>query len=151
MTYSANMTVLATACVRRGRLSVLCMGTFLAVSAAASTTAVAQNNAEAFAGVATLLKQRTDPGPAADFVERSRPAGLGYIPAHAPRSEPTGKALNRDQIKALEAELDAARARHDKIARRGASAQPLRSAAGNPYVAPKKKQAAKCVLTCEIK
>ncbi len=150
MTYSANMTDLATARARRGRFPALCGGLLLAVWTVGPLAAAAQN-AESFAGVANLLKQRTEPGPAADFVERSRPAATGYIPAHAPRSEPAGKPLNRDQITALEAELDAARARHDKIARRGSSAQPMRTSAGSPYVAPKKKQPAKCVLTCEIK
>lgn len=151
MTYSANMTVLATACGQDGHFGGLFIALLLASVLAAPLPAAAQNNQDAFAGVATLLKQRTDPGPAADFVERSRPAATGYIPAHARRAEPAGKPLNRDQITALEAELDAARARHDRIARRGASPQPLRSAAGVPYVAPKKKQPAKCVLTCEIK
>jgi hypothetical protein len=103
--------------------------------------------------IATTLKQRTETGPAADFVERSRPApdSLGYIPVNSPRRQPGGKPLNRDQIKAMEAELDAARGKHERLARRTTTGKDLRSAAGDPYVAPSRKPPARCVLTCEIR
>jgi hypothetical protein len=104
------------------------------------------------APLAKTLQQRTDPPEPQDFVRRSRPGALDFVPVNTPRPQPGGKALTRDQIMAEEASLEAARARQDKLAARRPAAKAARSAAGDPYVAPeKKKQPAKCLLTCQIK
>ena len=137
--------------VRRGRAQI---GAFAIASLALAGCASAQNaGAEnPLAPAARLLQQKTDVPPAADFVERSRAsAPQGFVPVSTPRNEPEGKTLTRDQIQKEEARLDALLRQHDQIARRKPDAKPVRSAAGEPYVAPVKKKPAKCVLTCEIK
>ena len=153
MTYLANMTGASKQSSARpaiaARWAAPCMAVLvLALPACAQTSRDRTNEA-----IANTLKLRTDVGPSADFVEKSRPptGSVGFVPVNAPRSEPSGRALQRDEIKAMEAELDAARVKHDGIVRRQPAKKVLRSAAGDPYVAPKKKQTPKCVLTCEVK
>lgn len=120
--------------------------------ALAPAFAHAQTASDPVASIAKTLHQRTDPPAPEDFVRRSRPKSeLGYVPVNGPRPQPRGKALKRDQIMAEEAELQAARARQDRIAGRRPSGGGARSAAGDPYVPKTKKLPPKCLLTCEIK
>jgi hypothetical protein len=51
--------------------------------------------------------------PTPDFVQRSRPADLQYMPIGAAVPERPTPARTADQIKAAEAELDALRARNE--------------------------------------
>ena len=53
-----------------------------------------------------------DPGPVPDWVEKSRPAagGSDYIPLHVPEAERHAKPKNPAELKAMEADLDAAAA-----------------------------------------
>jgi hypothetical protein len=56
-------------------------------------------------------KFHADPGPVPEFVEKSRPArGSDYIPLHAPGAERHAKPKTAAQLKAIEADLDAAAA-----------------------------------------
>jgi hypothetical protein len=64
---------------------------------------------------ARSLGQRAKPTQPADFVRETRPAELDFIPVHSKRSEPPGKLLTADELKAREHELDDLKAAHDKI------------------------------------
>jgi hypothetical protein len=68
--------------------------------------------------LARQIGQRSQPVESADFVRDSRPAELGYVPVHSKRTEPPGKLLTPDALKAQERELDALRAAHDKAGER---------------------------------
>ena len=150
MTYWANVTEVGgrprnRAVASRWPSAALALVGFLAVAGCASAQAPSE---DPVAAAAKLLKQRTDLPAAPDFIQKSRPAAATpFVPVGAPRAEPDGKPLNRDQIKAEEARLEALLARNGKSKDR----KPGRSAAGDPYVAPVKKKPAACVLTCEIK
>lgn len=59
----------------------------------------------------TILDTKLSPGytPAPEFVEKSRaPGGTDYIPLHAKQPERKAKPKTADELKAMEAELDAA-------------------------------------------
>lgn len=64
------------------------------------------------------LGLRTVVPPAPDFVARTRPRTMDYIPVGSPRSVPTGRPMSADQVRAEEKSLDAARQRHDRAAGR---------------------------------
>jgi hypothetical protein len=53
------------------------------------------------------------------------------------------------QVKAIEADLDATRARHDRIGNRKPDPRKFRSAAADPKPVTKKKRP-KCLLTCTV-
>ena len=66
--------------------------------------------------IAKKLGLATDPGRPQDFVIQSRPAGpLEYIPAGRRPFVHDNKAKTPDELKALDAEMDAVRTRHDAI------------------------------------
>ena len=66
--------------------------------------------------IARKLGLATDPGPPADFVIKSRPTGpLEYIPAGRKAFVHDNKTKTPDELKALDADFDAVRARHDVI------------------------------------
>ncbi|MBV9066511.1 MAG: hypothetical protein JO004_12200 [Methylobacteriaceae bacterium] len=68
-----------------------------------------------------------DPGPVPEWVEKSRPAGgSDYIPLHVPPAERQAKPKSPAELKAMEADLDAAAAAN------------RRRAGGQVGVAPKK-------------
>ncbi|MDB5651585.1 MAG: hypothetical protein JWL62_3105 [Hyphomicrobiales bacterium] len=110
----------------------------------------AQAQSDEPGSVSRVLKLRTVPPPAPDFVVRTRPpeTSLNYIPTGAPRPMPAGKPLTPDEIRAKEAELDGLRSRQDRIAGRRSAPRAERSAADGGK--PPKKAAAplRCVLTC---
>ncbi len=88
----------------------------------------------------------TTPPEAADWVRQTR-----RDPNAARPAGPTGPSrplLTPDEIRAREAALDSARARHDKIAGRKPPTGKLGSAAGKPEPAEPEKAKPGCVLTC---
>jgi len=88
----------------------------------------------------------TTPPEAADWVRASR-APEGTRPGAQPQPQPQRPLLSPDEIRKREAALDAARARHDRIAGRRPPQGPFGSAARDPEA---KKDDGKpaCVLTC---
>ena len=66
--------------------------------------------------IAKKLGLATDPGQPQDFVIKSRPAGpLDYVPAGRKPFVHDNKVKTPDELKALDADMDAVRARHDTI------------------------------------
>ena len=74
------------------------------------------------APVDTVLKAldlKTDAGPPADFVKESRPKTEGdFVPVGTRHPDRTIKVKTPAELKSMEADLDAARSRQDKIAGR---------------------------------
>ena len=69
-----------------------------------------------------------DPGPVPDWVEESRPAGgSDYIPLHVPPAERQAKPKSPAELKAMEADLDAAAAANRRRARGQAGAASKKS------------------------
>lgn len=89
---------------------------------------------------------RTDPGESADWVKATRPSESPN-PVRGAQGEPSRPLMNADAIRKREAELDALRARHDRLAGRKRSTAKYASAAGPPVKKPKKRDAP-CVTTC---
>lgn len=88
----------------------------------------------------------TTPPEAADWVRQTRRDPNAARPA--PPTGPSRPLLTPDEIRAREAALDNARARHDKIAGRKPPTGKLGSAAGKPEPAEPEKPKPGCVLTC---
>ncbi len=66
--------------------------------------------------IAKKLGLATDPGQPQDFVIKSRPTGpLDYVPAGRKPFVHDNKVKTPDELKALDADMDAVRARHDTI------------------------------------
>ncbi|MEE1657734.1 hypothetical protein VB618_16135 [Microvirga sp. CF3062] len=63
--------------------------------------------------VATSLGAGPQVAPRPDFVERSRPADLEYMPIGTPVPQRSTPARTAEEIKAAEAELDALRSRNE--------------------------------------
>lgn len=69
--------------------------------------------------VLKALDLKTDVGPAPDFVETSRPkTEEDFVPVGQQHPTRPIKVKTHDELKAMESELDAARARQDKLAGR---------------------------------
>src|SRR4051794_12179592 len=69
-----------------------------------------------------------DPGPVPDWVEKSRPAGgSDYIPPHVPLAERQVKPKSPAELKAMEADLDAAAAANRRRAGGQVGAAPKKS------------------------
>ena len=65
---------------------------------------------------AKLLGFATDVAPPKDFVVKSRPAvDPDYIPVFQSPPEPERKALNGDELKAMQSDLDSLQKRHDTL------------------------------------
>lgn len=79
---------------------------------------------------------------APDFVARSRPKSLDYMPIGVAAGERPTKARTADEIKAAEAEMDALRARNEAAgaaaARLGGTPEPAPVNLPNKKPAPKK-------------
>lgn len=90
----------------------------------------------------------TTPPEAADWVRQSRGAPTAARAPQAAAPAPARRLLTADEIRAREAALDSARARHDRIAGRKAQTGKVGSAAGKPQVATAEKRKAGCVMTC---
>ena len=66
--------------------------------------------------LAKMLGVATDPAPAADFVVKARPAGEeDYIPVGHAEAEHSIKPKTPAQLKAMEAEFDQVKTRHDAL------------------------------------
>ena len=74
---------------------------------------VAGCNSNPVRDVATSLGAGPQVAPTPDFVARSRPANLDYMPIGTPVPERQTPARTQEEIKAAEAELDALRARNE--------------------------------------
>jgi len=104
-------------------LTGLCAGARAQDSAPANATDSAPASPSADAPddgiVRTIAKKlclATDPGQPQDFVIKSRPAGpLDYVPAGRKPFVHDNKVKTPDELKALDADMDAVRARHDTI------------------------------------
>ena len=69
--------------------------------------------------VLRALDLKTDPGPPADFVKEARPEGESdFVPVGEQHPTRSVKVKTPAELKAMEAELDAARLQHDKISGR---------------------------------
>lgn len=89
----------------------------------------------------------TTPPEAADWVRASRPDP--NAPRDAARSPGPGRPiLTPEEIRAREAQLDQARARHDRIAGRKPPTGKFGSAAGKPETAGAEPYKPGCVMTC---
>lgn len=84
-----------------------------------------------------------------DWVKRSRPAdNQAYVPAGRPSDRPQRRVMTPDEVRAKEAELDAVRAKHDRLAHR----KPFKGQIGTASAPPLLKKEVKkptCVLTCD--
>lgn len=76
-------------------------------------TGVSGCNSNPVRDVASSLGAGPQVAPTPDFVARSRPADLDYMPIGTPVPERPTPARTADEIKAAEAELDALRARNE--------------------------------------
>lgn len=89
----------------------------------------------------------TTPPEAADWVRQTRP-DPNAPRAPATRSSPTRPLLSAGEIRAREAALDRARARHDTLAGRRTPSGKFGSAAGKPIANDNLRPKTGCVLTC---
>lgn len=78
-----------------------------------SVASVAGCNSNPVRDVATSLGAGPQVAPTPDFVTRSRPATLDYMPIGTPAPERQTPARTAAEIKAAEAELDAVRSRNE--------------------------------------
>ncbi|WP_200879383.1 hypothetical protein [Microvirga sp. BSC39] len=78
-----------------------------------TAAAVAGCNSNPVRDVATSLGAGPQVAPTPDFVARSRPATLDYMPIGTPVPERPTPARTAEEIKAAEAELDALRSRNE--------------------------------------
>ncbi|WP_201752103.1 hypothetical protein [Microvirga arsenatis] len=95
-----------------------------ATLAAAAGLAGCQGGANPVRDVATSLGGGPQVAATPDFVARSRPANLDYMPIGTPVPERPTPARTAEEVKAAEAELDALRARNEAA---GAAAAELGS------------------------
>ena len=120
----------------RGRTHTAIAALGLAVLAASSASA----QDSPLKSVAKIFGFATDPTPAQDFVEKSRPAKEpDYIPIFRPPPEPAKPILNKSQFDALKGDLDSTEKSHDALRARFTPPQPAAADAG----ALKKKPAVK--------
>lgn len=138
------------------RSMAVALAVWLVVSGGAGgTAALAQNdvvrapNDNPLRNISRGLKMTTEPSPAPDWVVKTRPANGEYRPiptGAAARTEPA-PLIKQDRLKEIERDLDAARARHDRLSGRNAAPAAKRSVAMDP-VARKKPARRDCALTC---
>jgi len=109
----------------------------------------AQQSENPFATILRGPRFTTTPMEPQDWVKRSRPAdNQAYIPVGRPPDQPRRRVMTPDEVRAKEAELDAVRARHDRLAHRKSFKGQIGSATAPPLL---KKEVKKptCVLTCD--
>lgn len=81
-----------------------------------ATRAAAQDQGSLLHSIAKQTGVATDVAPPADFVLKSRPdAPADAVPAFKSPDEPTSKVMSHTQLKAMDAELDAAGKKHDVL------------------------------------
>jgi hypothetical protein len=101
-------------------------GVLTAAAISALAACVTETNPVREAATAVGFGPKIEPAP--DFVARSRPAKLDYIPVGTTAPNRPTPARSVDQVKAAEAELEAARAANEAAAaaaRQGSSPAPL--------------------------
>jgi len=100
--------------------------------------------------ITKALGLRTTVPAAPDFVSKSRPKDLKFVPVHEPRIAPPGKPMAKEQVEKQERSLDAARRQHDRVAGRRSGPAPERSVAdGMSERTAKPKAREGCGLTCD--
>jgi len=109
----------------------------------------AHNSDNPFAAILRGPRFTTTPMEPQDWVKRSRPAdNEAYVPVGRPGDRSQRPVMTPDQVRAKEAELDAVRARHDRLAHRKGFKGQIGSATAPPL--PKKEvKKPNCVLTCD--
>ncbi|MDF2115438.1 hypothetical protein PY365_07655 [Roseiarcaceae bacterium H3SJ34-1] len=109
----------------------------------------AQQSDNPFATILRGPRFTTTPMEPQDWVKRSRPAdNQAYIPVGRNADQPQRRVMTPDEVRAKEAELDAVRAKHDRLAHR----KPLNVRIGSATAPPLPKKESKkptCVLTCD--
>jgi hypothetical protein len=109
----------------------------------------AQNSENPFATILRGPRFTTTPMEPQDWVKRSRPAdNEAYVPVGRPSDRSQRPVMTPDQVRAKEAELDAVRAQHDRLAHR----KGFKGRIGSPTAPPLARKEVKkpnCVLTCD--
>jgi hypothetical protein len=87
-----------------------------------------------------------------EFVRATRPPeeNLRYIEVHSGRQDPPGRVMTTEELAARERELDAIRARHDRIGGRQRVAGKFNTVAVPPKPAAAKPAPFPCQITCRI-
>ena len=121
-----------------GRIAQSCAAVVLVIAGLSIAAPCAARAQDAAAHpVDRLLKAldlKTDPGQPADFVTASRPKEeRDFLAVGEPHPTRPVKVKTADELKAMEADLDAARVRHDKLSGRKAVApKPVKKTGAAP-------------------
>lgn len=132
-----------------GRFAVGALCAALALPAFAQNDVVRAPNDNPLRSLSRGLQMTTEPKEAPDWVVKTRQPDRDYkfIPTGAAARTEPAPALKPDRLKEIERDLDAARARHDRLSGRAAAPAAKRSVAMEPIV--KKKGGRRdCALTC---
>ncbi|HEY8579492.1 MAG TPA: hypothetical protein VIL72_06360 [Beijerinckiaceae bacterium] len=134
---------------RRARFpAALRAAAFALAATLAAPAALAQSGGGLFETLTQGPRLRTTPGEPADWVKASRPQTVPDAAAVDVESrKPRRALLTPDQVRRKEAELDALRARHDRLSGRKPVRGKYRSAAAEPEQKETKKEVG-CALTC---
>jgi hypothetical protein len=149
--YLLDMTMTSMTSRRQAPLALILAGVFAIISSVSASAQQEQGGRRAQPGfIDTILqgpKLRADPVEPADWVKARRPNELQEPVRVQPGAEPARKLLTPDEIRQREAQLDAARSRHDQLSGRKPTRGKFASAAGEP-TEKKKKAEVRCTLTC---
>ena len=100
------------------------------------TSSAQAEDSHSFDSVLQMLNLKAPPGTTPDFVEKTRPGATDYLPIGTKHAERPIKKKSPTDVKAAEAELDAARAQQERRAglrpAAPASATPKKRAARKP-------------------
>ena len=137
---------------RQTPIACILAGVFAIISSVSASAQQEQGGRRAPLGfIDTILqgpKLRADPVEPTDWVKARRPNELQEPARVQPGAEPARKLLTPDEIRRREAQLDAARSRHDQLSGRKPTRGKFASAAGEP-TEKKKKVEVRCTLTCD--
>ncbi len=87
----------------------------LAAGALGGSTGCAQAQDNPLHALAKAAGFATDPPTPPDFVANSRPADFQPVPIFKKSDEPASKVMSKDDLKAMEADLDSASKKHDAL------------------------------------
>ena len=117
--------------------------------AAGFASAVGQARAEDGPGWLTkVLGLRTETPVSPEFVQKTRPKSVDYVPVHTPRVGPPSKPMSKEQVATQEKSLDSSRRQHDRIAGRAGSTPEKSVAEGLDARKERTKAPEACGLTC---